>query len=485
MKKEFSKADFLRVFTIVVFIILASIDNSVLDMASSVYYFMKPAFVSAPITPEKLAEMEIYLGFVNSLLIWIVAGLALYWGYLGDKGNRKRLLLIGTAIWSASLAFTPLVFNIISWLIVQCFAGVGLACIASVGFSVIVDFVSPERRGLALSFWGLSQGVGTILGKGLAAVIVKEPSQWWWPFFSFSIIGFIMIGLYFFTLDPKRGATESELKNTDYDYKIKRADLGFILRKRTNLALMLQGLTAQVVWGSLTWLPFVFTQKVVDQGLPQSSGGLVGNIIAGLFGIGGIFSILFGALGDRLQKKTLKARPLISAVTALAGIPLFMVMLLVPFDLSAIVGVTGTFPLIGALLNQLVVNPLFALMFWCSIAAAAFMNASSPNWFALIGDVNLPEHRGTVFGLGNLVNGIGRGIGSIVLPVISTAFLVYYPNPWNYLWSLVVVQLFFIPTGICYWYACRHVEHDYMEVRTILAERAATSKANRDEKPAA
>ena len=30
--------------------------------------------------------------------------------------------------------------------------------------------------------------------------------------------------------------------------------------------------------------------------------------------------------------------------------------------------------------------------------------------YALIADVNPPEHRGTVYSLGNLVNGVGRGV---------------------------------------------------------------------------
>ncbi len=89
----------LKAFTITVFIILASIDNSVLDMASSVYWAIRD---------ELLIEPE-FLGLVNSILIWIVASMAIAWGYLGDRGNRKRLLLIGTLIWSGSLVFTPLV----------------------------------------------------------------------------------------------------------------------------------------------------------------------------------------------------------------------------------------------------------------------------------------------------------------------------------------------------------------------------------------
>jgi MFS transporter, Spinster family, sphingosine-1-phosphate transporter len=480
MSKPSKKTAFLRLFTISVFLILASIDNCVLDMASSVYWAMETAIMTST-TFLGLTPTE-FLGLVNSLLIWIVAGLAIWWGYLGDKGNRKRLLLIGTLIWSSSLLFTPLVFNEISWLVVQCIAGIGLACIASVGFSVIVDFVAPEKRGMALGFWGLSQGVGTAVGKGVAAILVSKPSDWWQPFFLFSIIGFIMIGLYFFTLDPKRGATEKELQDVDYEYTIKKADFIFIMKKKTNILVMLTGMIGQIFWGALTWLPFIFFQKFKDQGLTPGAAGFVGNIVAGLFAIGGIFSIPLGWMTDKLLKRTLKARPLVSGAFSLAGIPLFIMMLLIPFDLSALAGVDGTLPILGGLINQLGTNPPFLAMFLVSIGASALISATAPNWFAMIGDVNLPEHRGTMFGLGNFINGVGRGIGSLVLPAIATAFLVFYPEPWNYLWSIIFALLFFIPMGILCFVACKTVETDYHSVKETLARRAEEIKGKVIEK---
>ncbi|MHA1338612.1 MAG: MFS transporter [Promethearchaeota archaeon] len=452
----------LKAFTIMVFIILASIDNAVLDMSSSIYWAIKIS----------LNVNEFLLGIVNSALIWTVSITAVIWGYLGDRGNRKQLLLYGTGIWSFSFIFTPIIKNGVQWFIIEVIAGIGLGCIASVGFSVIVDFISPKRRGLAMSLWGMAQGIGTGVGKGLAVVIVNDASKWSTPFIIFSTIGIFLMILYFFTLDPKRGGSEDELKNIDYEYTIKFSDFKYIFKKRTNIALMLQGLTAQVVWGSITWLPYIFTQKFLSQGFSISNAGLIGNLIAGLFQIGGIFSIYFGYLGDKLQRKTKKARPLISTIGVFTGIILFITMLLIPFDISSISSIEGILNIVSALLRQLIIDPLFLLMFICSIGASAAMSADSPNWLAIIGDVNLPEHRGTVFGLGNLINGIGRGIGAVVFPSISSALLLYTSEPMNYFWSLILIQLFFIPTGVCYLVACFYIEKDIADIKNILLKRA-------------
>ena len=67
---------------------------------------------------------------------------------------------------------------------------------------------------------------------------------------------------------------------------------------------------------------------------------------------------------------------------------------------------------IGAVLGSVVSSPEMALGFLTAMVALALTSANSPNWFALITEVNPPEHRGTVYSLGNLANGIGRAVGN-------------------------------------------------------------------------
>jgi len=127
----------LTLFTITVFIALASIDNAVLEMASGIYW----AIIDA------LDSTEFGVGLANSILVWITSVTSMIWAYAGDKdlikGGRKRLLLYGTIIWSASLAFTPTITSIEGWILLQCIAGTGLGsiflgrvfCINRLGFS--------------------------------------------------------------------------------------------------------------------------------------------------------------------------------------------------------------------------------------------------------------------------------------------------------------------------------------------------------------
>jgi hypothetical protein len=114
------------------------------------------------------------------------------------------------------------------------------------------------------------------------------------------------------------------------------------------------------------------------------------------------------------------------------------------------------------------------LTFLTALCALALTSANSPNWFALIADVNPPEHRGTVYSMGNLVNGVGRAAGNGVVGVVFRALSTALPPPGNYATGLAVFQVFFVPTAVMYYLASRTSPTDVREVRALLAARAGT-----------
>ena len=90
--------------------------------------------------------------------------------------------MIGTLIWAAGTVGTVLAGGYWTFLAAQLVAAVGLGAVGSVGFSVVSDLISPRRRGLVMSLWGLSQGIGTLAGvlrrqparrRGLAAAVLR------------------------------------------------------------------------------------------------------------------------------------------------------------------------------------------------------------------------------------------------------------------------------------------------------------------------
>jgi MFS family permease len=445
-----------RAYSVIVFVGLASLDNVAITLVPPLYGSIADQF--------GVGEGRIALATTVMFLISAVAAIA--WAYAGDRLDRKPVLIAGTLIWVAGTAWTSLAGSYPSFLSSQALAAIGLGGVASVSFSVVSDLISPRRRGLVMSFWGLSQGLGTLVGTILAGVLGS--TNWREPFLVVAMAGVVATVAYVFTFDVPRGDSQPELAGVQYDERIHRDDLPRILGRRTNIWLILQGLTAQVAFGSLVWLPVLFRSRAEDQGYTTATAVIVGSVFATLFQLGGALSILGGLIGDRLQRRTPRGRALVAAVGVLAAVPFYVVLFFVPLRIDVPDGGSAG-AVVLAILGDVFTDPTVGLSLATAIFALALTSANSPNWFALIADVNPPEHRGTVYSLGNLVNGFGRAGGNALVAVAFGRLSGAFPPPLNYAVGLAAFQLFFVPTGIMYWLASRTVARDMADTHAALA----------------
>jgi MFS family permease len=456
------------VYTVVVFIVLASLDNAAIGAI--------PAMVKPLTSAFDVSASAITILTGTQILVTAVVGVV--WGYAGDSRSRKRLLLWGTVIWAGALLASTTATSFAVFFAWQMVVAVGLGSIASVGFSIVSDLIAPRRRGLAMSFWGLSQGVGVLVGGLLASQLGAD--DWTLPLLVIGGAGFVFAFLYLFTFDAPRGYKEPQLaalRNADleYEHRIDRSQIPDLLRRRTNVWLILQGLTAQIAYGSLIWVTLLYQEKVLAQGYSESTATKVGGLFAAIFTVGALFSILAGHLGDRLQRRTLRGRALLSAAGILGAIPFFLIFFWVPLNGLDVTDGADTITLAGEVLRSIVTNPWSLVAFLSGVAAIALTSADSPNWFALITDVNLPEHRGTIFGVGNLANGVGRSAGSALVGPVAQVLERSIPPPYNWALGLSVFQIFFLPTGFCYMKASQTCPGDIIDVRDTMAERAAAA----------
>ncbi len=452
------------IWTIVVFVILASLDNAAIAIL--------PAMILP--TAEALDVSSRAIGAITGTVILVTAVTSVAWGYWGDRSDRKRLLFFGTLVWAVGTWLSGGAATYRQLFLWQVVMAVGLGAIATVGFSVICDFVSPRRRGLAMSFWGLSQGIGGLFGAYLASQ--AGASNFRTPLRVIAVLGVIFAVLYLTTYVAPRGFAEPALRRmhaagVEYEHRIEPRQLPQLLEKRTNVWLVLQGFTAQIAYGSLIWVEFLYQNKVLEQGYDTATATKVGGLLGAVFRIGGLFSILAGYIGDRMQRHNLAARAQISAIGLLGAIPFFLVFFFLPLAGIEVTPGAGTAQLIPEVLRELVTNPFVAGAFVTSVLALAFTSADSPNNFALISDVNFPEHRGTVFGLQNLVNGLGRSAGNALTGPVAGALERALVPPLNWAVGLALFQVFFLPAGWMYWRAADSSPGDIRETRAIMAER--------------
>src|SRR5690606_14839818 len=149
----------------------------------------------------------------------------------------------------------------------------------------------------------------------------------------------------------------------------------------------------------------------------------------------------------------------------------------VPLRIDLATRQTDRGAVVVGVLRSLVTEPTLGATFLVALVAIGLVSANSPNWYALIAEVNPPEHRGTAFSVGNLVNGVGRTIGADLTVRTFDALGRALPPPANYAVGLAVFQLFFLPTGIMFWLASRTAPRDIATVRRMLRTRAAQAAA--------
>lgn len=462
-----------NLFTLVVFVTLASLDNAARAIFPPLYAVMARHF----------AIEEAALGFISALTVLVVAVSAFLWGYWSDRGRRggrKRLLLYGTLIWSLAMLLTGLSQSYGQLMLFQLITAVGVGCIVSVGFSVITDFVSPARRGLALSLWGLAQGggggAGAMLGGFLGAY------NWPLPFIVIAGVGILFAGLYLFTVEPERGRSEPELARVFavgevYPHQIHWADWRWLATNRSNLWLMLQVFLTTVGYGSSIWVPRLFIARVEAAGYSLETATMAGNLLSLLFQTGFYFAVLAGHLGDRWQRQRLNGRAWFCLLVSLVAIPFQIAVFLMPLPHLALPSDGRIVGVAIATTMSIITNPWVAGTFVLALAAVAFASADVPNRSALLADVNLPEHRGTVVGLLNISLGLGLALGNGLAGPVFEALAPKFGSPWNYALGLSLFQLFLIPAGWCYYQLTKTTTQDITRVRQTLAERAKAAGA--------
>jgi MFS family permease len=457
-----------RPFTFAVFVILASLDNAAAGVLPPLYALIARYF----------ATNEATLGLITAVYILVTAASAAFWGYRGDQRNRKNLLFYGTLLWGSAMILTGSAQTFGQFLLFQVMTAVGVGCISSIGFSVISDIIPAHRRGFALSLWSMSQALGGALGALLASSLGAY--NWRWPFWFIAAAGFLFAFFFLFTDEPQRGRAEPELvplftAGRTYEYRIAPTDIRHILARRSNIWLLLQTFFFTLAYGSTVWTPRWAIARVQAEGYSLEVATIVGNLFVTLFSIGGFFAIFTGHLGDIWQRRSPRGRTTLAAAGLLGSVPFFIIFFFMPFKGLTLPQGDNLLAISWAVLASLFTNSWVIRAFLVAVIAMALYSADPPNWAALITDVNLPEHRGTIIGLTRVVRALGNALSVGLTGLVFTALTAGYPPPDNYAVGLALFQLLVIPAGLCYFGASKAVPQDIAIVRQILMARAGTN----------
>jgi EmrB/QacA subfamily drug resistance transporter len=123
---------------------------------------------------------------------------------LGDRFGRRRMFVIGLAIFTVGSALAALAPSIEALNLARAIQGMGGAIVAPLTLTLLSAAVPANRRGLALGIWGGVGGLAIAFGPVVGGAVV-EGISWQWVFWLNVPIGLILIPLALRRLDESHG----------------------------------------------------------------------------------------------------------------------------------------------------------------------------------------------------------------------------------------------------------------------------------------
>lgn len=178
------------------------------------------AFIDGTALNVVLPALQQSLGASGASLFWILnayllvlAALILIGGSLGDRLGRKKIFMIGIAIFiagSAACGLAPSVTFLILFRMVQ---GVGGALMIPGSLSLISSSINPKERGKAIGTWSAVTTVVTMGGPILGGALA-DAGLWRYIFFINIPIG--VAALIFLALKVKESRDEDNKQPLDF-----------------------------------------------------------------------------------------------------------------------------------------------------------------------------------------------------------------------------------------------------------------------------
>jgi MFS family permease len=426
---------------------------------------------------------EALIAIPDAFFVLISAFFALLWGYWADKIDRGKVLIAGAFSWTIGMIITAFSPNYLLLVVSRVLSGAGLGCVLPIGYSIISDAIPAEERSGWFGTLAILSSISNGAGQGLSAFLGPIFS-WRFPFLLLAIISVVVIVILFFVKIPQRGAGEDELLdmvelNLEYTYRISKEDLGVILKKKTNLYLIIQGFFSIIPGTVLVY--FTTSMLITDffSNIPPEIQIQTATIFAGMIGIGYILgNALFARLGDILFRRNRKNRARLATFCLVFSIPFAIILLISLRPINATgLGITYPSPIptdqlwsyilqtIGAIF---VVYPSYIIFFIFALMASMLGAGPVANRNAVMIDVNMPEHKGSAASFFKLSEQISKGITLLIsFTLISILGSVF---------NMIFITIFFwFPAAILWFLASKNVDKDMTHKSRILSERKQVS----------
>lgn len=248
-------------------------------------------------------------GRLMAIFLWIYGLMSPVAGMIGDRFNRKWLIVGSLFVWSSVtyLMGVAQTFEQIYWL--RALMGVSEALYIPAGLSLIADYHSGRSRSLAVGLHMTGLYTGQAIG-GFGATVAAAFS-WQTTFHWFGIIGILYAFLLVVFLRDKKREVEMKIQPSA---ALPKESLWQSLKKLTGsvafwIILLYFAASSLPGWATKNWLPTLFSENL---DLPMSEAGPISTFTIALSSFVGV--LFGGSLSDRWVQKNLKGRVYTSAI---------------------------------------------------------------------------------------------------------------------------------------------------------------------------
>ncbi|GAA5009746.1 MFS transporter [Streptomyces siamensis] len=150
---------------LVLAVLLVAVDATVLGLAT-------------PYISEDLRPSGTQLLWIGDVYSFVIAGLLVSMGSLGDRIGRKRLLLVGATVFGLISVLNAYATTPEMMILARALLGVAGATLMPATLALIRNlFHDPRERSLAVGIWGATASAGTAVGPVVGGFLLEH---FWW-----------------------------------------------------------------------------------------------------------------------------------------------------------------------------------------------------------------------------------------------------------------------------------------------------------------
>jgi predicted MFS family arabinose efflux permease len=257
---------------------------------------------------DSMPMTEAQFGLLTSAFLWTYGILSPFAGYVADRFNRSRVVIVSLFVWSVITWLTAYSKSFEQLLATRILMGISEACYIPAALALIADYHRTSTRSLATGIHMTGVMIGSSLG--FIGGMVAENIAWNSPFILFGIIGTLYAVVITFVLrDPPKDQESQTIKSQEGKVSFIEG-VSDLLRKRAYLLMLgYWGLLGVVGWMVIGWLPTYYKEHFnLSQG------------IAGLYATGYLYPaqivglLLGGFLADRWSRTNRLSRIQVPAI---------------------------------------------------------------------------------------------------------------------------------------------------------------------------